>query len=86
MIFNFITELFLKGDKPTKTFIGFWIVIAFFAFVMFVLASLIGVTIGDAIVGQIEKKLKKELKIRYQFLIVILNCLYKNDLLMSNIN
>ena len=72
MIFNFITELFLKGDKPTETFIGFWIVIAFFAFVMFVLASLIGVTIGDAIVGQIEKKLKKELKIRYHFLIVIL--------------
>lgn len=23
MIFNFITELLLKGDKPTETFIGF---------------------------------------------------------------
>ena len=24
MIFNFITELLLKGDKPTETFIGFF--------------------------------------------------------------
>lgn len=72
MIFNFVTELLLKGDKPTETFIGFLIAIAFFTLVMFILASVIGVLIGDTVAGQIEKKFKKELKIRYHFLIVIL--------------
>lgn len=72
MIFNFVTELLLKGEKPTETFIGFWIAIAFFTLVMFILASVIGVLIGDTVAGQIEKRLKNELKIRYHFLIVIL--------------
>lgn len=72
MIFNFVTELLLKGDKPTETFIGFLIAIAFFTLVMFILSSVIGALIGDAIAGQIEKRLKNELKIRYHFLIVIL--------------
>lgn len=62
MIFNFITELLLKGDKPTETFIGFWITIAFFTLVMLILASVIGVTIGEAIVEKIEEKLKDRLK------------------------
>lgn len=75
MIFNFVTELLLKGEKPTETFIGFWIAIAFFTLVMFILASVIGVLIGDTVAGQIEKRLKKELKIRYHFLIVILSVL-----------
>lgn len=48
MIFNFITELLLKGDKPTETFIGFLIAIAFLALMIFILATVIGVTIGDA--------------------------------------
>lgn len=73
MIFNFITELLLKGDKPTETFIGFFIAIAFFALMVFILATVIGVVIGDAIVGQIEKKTKNVLKIRYHFLIVLLS-------------
>lgn len=72
MIFNFITELLLKGDKPTETFIGFLIAIGFFALVTFILSSVIGVIIGDVIARQIEKRLKNELKIRYQFSIVIL--------------
>lgn len=73
MIFNFITELLLKGDKPTETFIGFFIAIAFFSLMVFILATVIGVVIGDAIVGQIEKKTKNVLKIRYHFLIVLLS-------------
>lgn len=72
MIFNFVTELLLKGDKPTETFIGFLIAIGFFALVTFILSSVIGVIIGDFIATQIEKRLKNELKIRYHFLIVIL--------------
>lgn len=72
MIFNFLTELLLKGDKPTETFIGFLIAIGFFALVTFILSSVIGVIIGDVIATQIEKRLKNELKIRYHFLIVIL--------------
>lgn len=72
MIFNFVTELLFKGDKPTETFIGFLIAIGFFALVTFILSSVIGVIIGDVIVTQIEKRLKNELKIRYQFSIVIL--------------
>ena len=72
MIFNFVTELLLKGDKPTETFIGFLIAIGFFALVTFILSSVIGVIIGDVITTQIEKRLKNELKIRYHFLIVIL--------------
>lgn len=72
MIFNFVTELLLKGDKPTETFIGFLIAIGFFALVTFILSSVIGVIIGDVIATQIEKRLKNELKIRYHFLIVIL--------------
>lgn len=71
MIFNFITELLLKGDKPTETFIGFLIAIAFLALMIFILATVIGVTIGDAIVGQIEKGSNNVLKIRYHFLIVL---------------
>ena len=72
MIFNFVTELLFKGDKPTETFIGFLIAIGFFALVTFILSSVIGVIIGDVIATQIEKRLKNELKIRYHFLIVIL--------------
>ena len=72
VIFNFVTELLLKGDKPTETFIGFLIAIGFFALVTFILSSVIGVIIGDVITTQIEKRLKNELKIRYHFLIVIL--------------
>lgn len=72
MIFNFVTELLLKGDKPTETFIGFLIAIGFFALVTFILSSVIGVIIGDVIATKIEKRLKNELKIRYHFLIVIL--------------
>ena len=75
MIFNFITELLLKGDKPTETFIGFWITIAFFTLVMLILASVIGVTIGEAIVEKIEEKLKDRLKNWYHFLIIILSVL-----------
>lgn len=78
MIFNFITELLLKGDKPTETFIGFFIAIAFLALMIFILATVIGVTIGDAIVGQIEKGSNNVLKIRYHFLIVlfsVISCL-----------
>lgn len=75
MIFNFITELLLKGDKPTETFIGFWITIAFFILVMLILASVIGVTIGEAIVEKIEEKLKDRLKNWYHFLIIILSVL-----------
>ena len=72
MVFNFVTELLLKGDKPTETFIGFLIAIGFFALVTFILSSVIGVIIGDVIATRIEKRLKNELKIRYHFLIVIL--------------
>ena len=72
VIFNFVTELLFKGDKPTETFIGFLIAIGFFALVTFILSSVIGVIIGDVIATQIEKRLKNELKIRYQFSIVIL--------------
>ena len=72
VIFNFVTELLLKGDKPTETFIGFLIAIGFFALVTFILSSVIGVIIGDVIATKIEKRLKNELKIRYHFLIVIL--------------
>lgn len=75
MIFNFVTELLLRGEKPTETFIGFWIAIGFFTLVTFIFASVIGVLIGDTVAGQIEKKFKKELKIRYHFLIVILSVL-----------
>lgn len=75
MIFNFITELLLKGDKPTETFIGFWITIAFFTLVMLILASVIGVTIGEAIAEKIEEKLKDRLKNWYHFLIIILSVL-----------
>jgi hypothetical protein len=75
MIFNFITELLLKGDKPTETFIGFFIAIAFLALMIFILATVIGVVIGDKIVWQFEKKTKNELKLRYHFLIVILSVL-----------
>lgn len=75
MIFNFITELLLKGDKPTETLIGFWITIAFFTLVMLILASVIGVTIGEAIVEKIEEKLKDRLKNWYHFLIIILSVL-----------
>ena len=75
MIFNFITELLLKGDKPTETFIGFFIAIAFFALMIFILATVMGVVIGDNIVWRIEKKTKNDLKIRYHFLIVILSVL-----------
>lgn len=75
MIFNFITELLLKGDKPTETFIGFWITIAFFTLMMLILASVIGVTIGEAIVEKIEEKLKDRLKNWYHFLIIILSVL-----------
>ena len=67
MIFNFITELLLKGDKPTETFIGFLIAIAFFTLVIFILATVVGVVIGDAIVGKIEKGSNNVLKIRYHF-------------------
>ena len=72
VVFNFVTELLLKGDKPTETFIGFLIAIGFFALVTFILSSVIGVIIGDVIATRIEKRLKNELKIRYHFLIVIL--------------
>lgn len=72
MIFNFITELLLKGDRPTETFIGFLIAIAFFTLVIFILATVSGVAMGDVVVGRIEKKLKNKLKLRYRFLIVIL--------------
>ena len=72
MIFNFITELLLKGDKPTETFIGFLVAIAFFALTVFILATVMGVVIGDAIVGQIEKETNNVFKIRYHFLIVII--------------
>ena len=50
MIFNFITELLLKGDRPTETFIGFLIAIAFFALMIFILSTVMGVVIGDNIV------------------------------------
>lgn len=73
MIFNFITELLLKGDKPTETFIGFLVAIAFFALMVFILATVMGVVIGDAIVGQIEKETNNVFKIRYHFLIVLLS-------------
>lgn len=73
MIFNFITELLLKGDKPTETFIGFLIAIAFFTLVIFILATVLGVVIGDAIVGKIEKGSNNVLKIRYHFSIVLLS-------------
>ena len=73
MIFNFITELLLKGDKPTETFIGFLVAIAFFALTVFILATVMGVVIGDAIVGQIEKETNNVFKIRYHFLIVLLS-------------
>ena len=73
MIFNFITELLLKGDKPTETFIGFLIAIAFFTLVIFILATVVGVVIGDAIVGKIEKGSNNVLKIRYHFSIVLLS-------------
>ena len=75
MIFNFITELLLKGDRPTETFIGFLIAIAFFALMIFILSTVMGVVIGDNIVWRIEKKTKNNLKIRYHFLIVILSVL-----------
>lgn len=75
MIFNFITELLLKGDRPTETFIGFLIAIAFFALMVFILSTVMGVVIGDNIVWRIEKKTKNDLKIRYHFLIVILSVL-----------
>lgn len=75
MIFNFITELLLKGDRPTETFIGFLIAIAFFALMIFILSTVMGVVIGDNIVWRIEKKTKNDLKIRYHFLIVILSVL-----------
>ena len=32
MIFNFITELLLKGDRPTETFIGFFDCYCIFCF------------------------------------------------------
>ena len=73
MIFNFITELLLKGDKTTETFIGFLVAIAFFALTVFILATVMGVVIGDAIVGQIEKETNNVFKIRYHFLIVLLS-------------
>lgn len=73
MIFNFITELLLKGDRPTETFIGFLTSIAFFALIIFILSVVIGMVIGDKIVWQFEKNRKKELKLRYHFLIVILS-------------
>lgn len=73
MIFNFITELLLKGDKPTETFIGFLVAIAFFALTVFILATVMGVVIGDAIIGQIEKETNNVFKIRYHFLIVLLS-------------
>lgn len=73
MIFNFITELLLKGDKPTETFIGFFIAIAFFSLMVFILATVMGVVIGDAIVGKIEKETNNVFKIRYHFLIVLLS-------------
>lgn len=72
MIFNFITEILLRGDKPTETFIGFLIAIAFFTLVIFILSTVSGVAMGDVVVGRIEKKLKNKLKLRYRFLIVIL--------------
>lgn len=75
MIFNFITELLLKGDRPTETFIGFLIAIAFLALMVFILSTVMGVVIGDNIVWRIEKKTKNDLKIRYHFLIVILSVL-----------
>ena len=62
MIFNFVTELLLRGEKPTETFIGFWIAIGFFTLVTFIFASVIGVLIGDTVAGQIEKKFKKRIK------------------------
>jgi len=73
MIFNFITELLLKGDRPTETFFGFLTAIAFFALIIFILSVVIGMVIGDKIVWQFEKNQKKELKLRYHFLIVILS-------------
>lgn len=73
MIFNFITELLLKGDRPTETFVGFLTAIAFFALIIFILSVVIGMVIGDKIVWQFEKNKKKELKLRYHFLIVILS-------------
>lgn len=42
---------------------------------IFILATVIGVVIGDKIVWQFEKKTKNELKLRYHFLIVILSVL-----------
>lgn len=75
MIFNFITELLLKGDRPTETFFGFLTAIAFFALMVFILSTVMGVVIGDNIVWRIEKKTKNDLKIRYHFLIVILSVL-----------
>lgn len=73
MIFNFITELLLKGDRPTETFVGFLTAIAFFALIIFILSVVIGMVIGDKIVWRFEKNQKKELKLRYHFLIVILS-------------
>ena len=55
MIFNFITEILLRGDKPTETFIGFLIAIAFFTLVIFILSTVSGVAMGDVVVGRIEK-------------------------------
>lgn len=73
MIFNFITELLLKGDRPTETFVGFIVALAFFALIIFMLATIMGFVIGDNIVWRIEKKTKNKLKIRYHFLIVLLS-------------
>lgn len=49
------------------------VAIAFFALTVFILATVMGVVIGDAIVGQIEKETNNVFKIRYHFLIVLLS-------------
>jgi hypothetical protein len=75
MIFNFITELLLKGDRPTETFIGFIISIAFFTLMFLILSSMIGITFGEVIAEQIEQKFKDKLKTPYYFLIIVLSIL-----------
>ena len=75
MIFNFITELLLKGDRPTETFIGFIISMAFFTLMFLILSSMIGITLGEVIAEQIEQKFKDKLKTPYHFLIVVLSIL-----------
>ena len=75
MIFNFITELLLKGDRPTETFIGFIISIAFFTLMFLILSSMIGITLGEVIAEQIEQKFKDKLKTPYYFLIIVLSIL-----------